>query len=778
MNFFQRYTKNSNQLFVDYGPENDDHLSEIDQNTYLLGDTKRHSNGSLAHYYDSQFQVDENNNNNNDTSKSPSRQYQEKNSPLSANELLAEDDEDFENFENRNAKTKSKSTLLSCYCCKYLSNNKFYVRFRWLLSAMSDLSHRYSLKNALLTLYSVVCVVLFSLKPDEHTLWSQTTISNSSVTQLPFTEAWRGEHGASGTGRFYKFKLDGPFITEEDLSRTKINSGKYVNINVYSVHNRTDVLASWTLVVNLPSPVNQSTMYGEIRLNERVLTLKTATHESDLIISVDTNEKNHLSFVWTCARLGDGYENSIIYASVLLIFVYVLIMFELTHRAIAAFLGSLGAITIMSMIELEKPTVERILTWIEWETILLMFGMMIIVGIFCETGLFDLIAFRIFHYSGSRIWIMISLLCLLSALLSAFLDNVTTILLLTPITIRLCEVMSLEAKYVIIAEVIFSNIGGVATAIGDPPNVIITANQIINSKGVDFTNFTGHMFVGFIFIYASSFLQFRLLFLNPKFFLKKSDNLEDMNREISIWKRTYQSIVPITKEEKIVRTLLKEKVSQLENVMLKEWKKSELELEQSLIQKSREMMDNYRINDRNLLVKSLIVFSVTLILFFTNSFVNQINLTIGWISILSALVLLVASLGVSSPAPNAKSDDDTVGHKTIGIDFDAVLHKVEWGTLLFFTGLFIFMKALEELGLLNFLADLMSSLIRQVNSNSDRLVFAILVLILISAFISSIIDNIPFTTAMIPIIIQLSEQVQVLKFLDSLSLITNRKSSF
>lgn len=147
-------------------------------------------------------------------------------------------------------------------------------------------------------------------------------------------------------------------------------------------------------------------------------------------------------------------------------------------RALAAFMGSLGGLALLAMIETEKPALLTIVTWVEWETILLMFGMMVIVGVFCETGLFDLLAFRIFHYSGSRIWVMISSLCLFSALLSAFLDNVTTILLLTPITIRLCEVMGLDARLIIIAEVIFSNIGGVSTAIGDPPNVIITANQV------------------------------------------------------------------------------------------------------------------------------------------------------------------------------------------------------------------------------------------------------------------------------------------------------------
>ena len=78
-----------------------------------------------------------------------------------------------------------------------------------------------------------------------------------------------------------------------------------------------------------------------------------------------------------------------------------------------------------------------------------------------------------------EIWPLILILCLFTGFLSAFLDNVTTILLMTPVTIRLCEIKNIDPKHVLIAQVIFSNIGGAATPVGDPPNVII-----INSSKV------------------------------------------------------------------------------------------------------------------------------------------------------------------------------------------------------------------------------------------------------------------------------------------------------
>ena len=147
-----------------------------------------------------------------------------------------------------------------------------------------------------------------------------------------------------------------------------------------------------------------------------------------------------------CLQLNSSFEYSIAYSVALLIFIYTRIIFELIHWTLAASLEALSGLALICLVDPERPSLETVVTWVEWETILLISGMMVIVAIFCDTGLFDLIAVRLFHYSGTRIWFMIGSLCLLSAVLSAMLDNVTTVLLLTPITIRLCEVMKLDPR--------------------------------------------------------------------------------------------------------------------------------------------------------------------------------------------------------------------------------------------------------------------------------------------------------------------------------------------
>merc|ERR1712137_942155 len=113
------------------------------------------------------------------------------------------------------------------------------------------------------------------------------------------------------------------------------------------------------------------------------------------------------------------------------------------------------------------------INWIDFETVGLLFGMMIMVGIFSETGFFEWSAIKAYKLSKGNIWHLTVILCIFTAVVSAFLDNVTTILLLTPVTVRLCKVLDVRPEPILISEVMFSNIGGTATAIGDPPNIII-----------------------------------------------------------------------------------------------------------------------------------------------------------------------------------------------------------------------------------------------------------------------------------------------------------------
>ncbi|CAF0901256.1 unnamed protein product, partial [Brachionus calyciflorus] len=617
-------------------------------------------------------------------------------------------------------------------------------------STFSSFFHKYSshlstAKTIILVIYSIVCIILFSLNGPVELKWTQTVISSSQINQFSCST-----HSHGNSAKFLRLKLNGPFIEEEDLNKNEVNSGKYVRINLLKKTSLA-LVSNWSLILEIPEKNDE---YKENKIVSKNFNLKKSYKLDELIFQVNTNVNKHLSFNYNCQKLSDQFEYRIVCSTCLLIFVYILIIFELTHRTLAAGLGAIGGITLISIIETEKPSLELIVTWVEWETILLLFGMMIIVAVFCETGLFDLIAVRLFHYAGTRVWTMIGLLCLLSAVLSAFLDNVTTILLLTPITIRLCEIMKLDPRRIIIAEVLFSNIGGAATAIGDPPNVIITANQIINMRGVDFSSFTFHMFTGCIFVYAICFLHFKFLYADPKNFFKEEENeLDEMSKEIAIWKRSFMSITPVTKEEKIVKTLLKEKAFQLESLLKQKEVIVKKEYEKNLIAKSHEMLESYKITNKPLLIKCSIIFLVTLILFFLNPFIDEIHLTIGWISILSALLVLASSSG-HAHSNNGQSVSST-------IDFEGLMHKVEWSTLLFFGCLFIFMKSIEELGLLNYLGNLISDMIKSVENISDRLAFALLMLIVLSALISSVIDNIPFTTAMIPIIIQLSDQADL-----------------
>ena len=170
----------------------------------------------------------------------------------------------------------------------------------------------------------------------------------------------------------------------------------------------------------------------------------------------------------------EGLESqAVLVGALILLSVYMLIIFELMHRTLAAAVGGLVAVGALSYYMEGSLTLGQTANMVDWDTIGLLLGMMVMVGVLSHTGVFEWFAVRAYKKSGGSVWSLVVILCIVTAVLSAFLDNVTTMLLLTPVTIQLAKVLDLPPVPLLIAEVMFSNIGGAATMIGDPPNIII-----------------------------------------------------------------------------------------------------------------------------------------------------------------------------------------------------------------------------------------------------------------------------------------------------------------
>lgn len=165
---------------------------------------------------------------------------------------------------------------------------------------------------------------------------------------------------------------------------------------------------------------------------------------------------------------------------------YALIATEKVHRLLAA-LGGAAVLMALGVTGSEEAFYSKE-TGIDWDVIFLLLGMMIIVGILRRTGVFEYVAiWATKRAGGSPLRVMI-LLVLITAVASALLDNVTTVLLVAPVTLLVCERLDVDPVPFLIAEVLASNIGGAATLIGDPPNIIIGSRA-----GLSFNDFLVHM---------------------------------------------------------------------------------------------------------------------------------------------------------------------------------------------------------------------------------------------------------------------------------------------
>ena len=193
-------------------------------------------------------------------------------------------------------------------------------------------------------------------------------------------------------------------------------------------------------------------------------------------------------------------------------FVFILIMTEVLHRTMAAMIGA-TLVLITLACQNRVPTLGRVVEWMDHGTLGLLWGMMLIVGITMRTGVFEWTGVLACKLAGGSKVKLVLLLCTVTAILSAFLDNVTTILLIAPVTCKLCKLVDIDPRPYLVAEAIFSNVGGTATMIGDPPNIIV-GNML--KEHLDFTAFLINLAPAVFF--TSPFLFFYIWFVYRKDF--------------------------------------------------------------------------------------------------------------------------------------------------------------------------------------------------------------------------------------------------------------------
>ena len=143
------------------------------------------------------------------------------------------------------------------------------------------------------------------------------------------------------------------------------------------------------------------------------------------------------------------------------------------HRTKVA-LGGAGLMLLLHISDADQAFFDSH-TGIEWNVIFLLLGMMMIVSVLRRTGIFEYVAIWSAKRARGKPYRLMVMLCVMTAGASALLDNVTTVLLIAPVTFLVCERLGLRAAPYLIAEVMASNIGGTATLVGDPPNIIIAA---------------------------------------------------------------------------------------------------------------------------------------------------------------------------------------------------------------------------------------------------------------------------------------------------------------
>ena len=358
-------------------------------------------------------------------------------------------------------------------------------------------------------------------------------------------------------------------------------------------------------------------------------------------------------------------------ATLVLIAVYGLIAFELMHRTLAAFVGAALVLTVTYTAgtfntEWVILTYDDAIRAIDMNVIFLLMAMMIIVGVMKKTGVFQWLAYKSYQLAKGNVFILASILMFVTAVTSAFLDNVTTMLLIIPVTIEIALTLRINPVALLLPEAFSSNIGGTATLIGDPPNIMIGSYA-----GLTFMDFVKNL----------SVICFICLIVTIVYFL---------------WwyKKDY----------------LQAKVDDIEGTI-------------------RKLREEYQITNKKLLIQCGVILALTIFLFIVH---GTLKMEPSIAALTGAALLMVISR------------ENIV---------EMLEKEIEWPTLIFFMMLFIVVAAAEHTGLIQIIADWVRDMSR------GSLVIAVIMILWVSALASAIIDNIPFTATMLPIVAYLTQVI-------------------
>ena len=349
------------------------------------------------------------------------------------------------------------------------------------------------------------------------------------------------------------------------------------------------------------------------------------------------------------------------------VIIYALIASGKIERTIVSIWGAilffLVPVVTTSGLKMGLLTQSDLLTSVNWEALGLIFGMFTLVSILRESGFFRYLGLSVLKRTKFNIYMIFVLFALVSALLSAFMGSITVLLFMSTLTLETCALLKISPLPFLILEITSANIGGSATMIGDPPNIVIGTG--CNFSFMDFVINTGPFA---LLLFCVNLLFFYFWFRN---FLKKRNG-------------------------------------KLEN-----------------IQKLDAIEPSSAIIDRKLMRNTLIFFFLAIGLLTVH---HLFDLSVAFIGILGASLALL------------------FGGKRV----EEIVDKIDWRTLIFFACLFIMVGGIEKSGLLADFANVLGRM------SKGHPVFTIFTILWASAFLSSMIDNVPFAALMVPVIKNIS----------------------